>query len=83
MFFVFAGLCRQEVEEACPDRQDLRPARREALGRRDADGQAEGVRQDHPDGRTRLGRRQVCPCWLRHQQASGELRKCFTLCSVG
>ena len=63
------GLPREEVQEAPGHRQDVRPPRRQALGRRDRhEGHARRL-QVHPDGRPRVGRQQARPGRLWHQQA--------------
>ena len=65
------GLRRQEVHQARVDREDHRSLGRQALGRRDPDGEAQRVRQVYRNGRTSLGSRQIRSSRLRYQQASG------------
>ena len=64
----------EEVKEARPYRQDLRAPRLQALGRRDRHERNAQAGQDNPARRTRLGRVQARPCWVRRQQTADPSR---------
>merc|ERR1719266_2197226 len=68
------GLSREESQEAGTDCQDVRPVRREAMGRRDRHERDAEELQIHREGRSRLGSFQVGSSWIWYQQASTHVR---------